>query len=51
MGMAQNELDAIKKRESLKMKKDERVRGKESGTANNEKPEQKKSKKKTQAET
>lgn len=50
-GMAQIELDAIKKQESLKVKENEQVAGANSGESPEEKPEQKKRKKKSEAET
>ena len=49
-GMAQIELDAIKKRESVKVQQNEQVSESDSGESQAEKPEQKKRKKKTQAE-
>lgn len=48
-GMAQIELNAIKKQESLKVKVNEQVEGTKSGESPEEKPEQKKCKKKTEA--
>ena len=50
-GMAQIELNAIKKQESLKVKENEQVAGTNSGESPEEKPEQKKRKKKAEAET
>ncbi|MDD7068757.1 MAG: hypothetical protein SPH22_09205 [Prevotella sp.] len=48
-GMAQIELNAIKKQESLKVNVNEQVEGTKSGESPEEKPEQKKCKKKTEA--
>lgn len=48
-GMAQIELNAIKKQESLKVKVNEQVEGTKSGESPEEKSEQKKRKKKTEA--
>lgn len=48
-GMAQIELNAIKKQESLKVKVNEQVEGTKYGESPEEKPEQKKFKKKTEA--
>ena len=48
-GMAQIELNAIKKQESLKVKVNEQVEGTKYGESPEEKPEQKKCKKKTEA--
>lgn len=47
--MAQIELNAIKKQESLKVNVNEQVEGTKSGESPEEKPEQKKCKKKTEA--
>lgn len=49
--MAQIELDAIKKQESLKVKENEQAAGTNSGESPEEKSEQKKRKKKAEAET
>ena len=47
--MAQIELNAIKKQESLKVKINEQIEGTKSGESPEEKPDQKKRKKKTEA--